>query len=133
MLSTPPWTTMHQLKLNLKLMLLLLTNHGSPMQLKNLSKLKIDCTSSFIQNRINLKKKQSLGTLKLTETILSQSLEWVRRIIFKKVLTKMQNDLKRPEMTYNGQETTWNDLQRARNDLKRPTTSKKQSEMIHKE
>ena len=34
---------------------------------------------------------------------------------------------KRPETTYNEQETTWNDLQRARNDLKQPTTSKTQS------
>ena len=36
-------------------MLLLLTNHGSPMQLKNLSKLKIGSTSSFIENRISSK------------------------------------------------------------------------------
>ena len=66
---------MHQLKLNLKLTLLLLTNHGSPIQLKNLSKLKIGSTSGFRENRINLKKKQSLSTLELTETTLSQSLE----------------------------------------------------------
>ena len=66
---------MHQLKLNLKLTLLLLANHGSPMQLENLSKLKIDSTNSFIQKRINLKKKESLSTLKVTETTLSQSLE----------------------------------------------------------
>ena len=56
-------------------MLLLLTNHESPMQLKNLSKRKIGSTNSFIENKINLKKKQSLNNLKLTETTLSQSLE----------------------------------------------------------
>ena len=66
---------MHQLKLNLKLTLLLLTNHGSPMQLENLLKLKIGSTNSFIEKRINLKRKQYLSTLKLTETTLSQSLE----------------------------------------------------------
>ena len=66
------------------------------------------------------------------------------------VLTKMRNDLKRPETTYNKlqrarnnlkqptttyneQETTWNDLQRARNDLKRPITSKKQPETTDSE
>ena len=32
----------------------------------------------------------------------------------------MRNDLKQPETTYNGQKTTWNDLQRAR---KRPETT----------
>ena len=52
------------------------------------------------------------------------------------VLTKTRNDLKRPETTYNKQETTWNDLneqetnrndlERAVNDLKWPTTSKTQ-------
>ena len=57
---------MHQLKLNLKLTLLLLTNHGSPMQLENLSKLRIVSTNSFIEKRINLKRKQSLSTLKQT-------------------------------------------------------------------
>ena len=43
------------------------------------------------------------------------------------VLTKMQNDLKRPtsskkrpETTYNEQEITLNDLKRARSSLKRP-------------
>ena len=35
---------------------------------------------------------------------------------------------KRPETTYNEQETTWKDLQRARNKLKRPTTSKRPPE-----
>ena len=40
------------------------------------------------------------------------------------VLPKTRNDLKRPETTFNEQETTWKDLQPARNDLKRPTTSK---------
>ena len=45
------------------------------------------------------------------------------------VLTKTRNDLKRHEMTYNEQETTYNDLQRARNDLKRPKTSKTQPTM----
>ena len=55
-------------------------------------------------------------------------------------LTKTRNDQKgpttskkRPETTYNKQETTWNDLQWARNNLKRPTTSKKQSEKTCKE
>ena len=57
---------MHQLKLNLKLTLLLLTNHGSPMQLENLSKLRIVSTNSFIEKRINLKRKHSLSTLKQT-------------------------------------------------------------------
>ena len=66
---------MHQLKLNLKLTLLLLTNHGSTMQLENLLKLKVGSTNSFIEKRINLKRKQYLSTLKLTETTLSQSLE----------------------------------------------------------
>ena len=45
------------------------------------------------------------------------------------VLTKTRNDLKRHEMTYNKQETTYNDLQRARNNLKRPKTSKTQPTM----
>ena len=34
------------------------------------------------------------------------------------------NEMKRPEITYNEQETTWNDLQQAGNNLKRTTTSK---------
>ena len=37
-------------------------------------------------------------------------------------------NLKRPETTYNEQETTWNDLQRARNDLKWPITTCKEQE-----
>ena len=61
------------------------------------------------------------------------------------VLTKRRNDLKQPkttcndlkqpnmskkgsETTWNKQKTTWNDLQRAKNDLERPTTSKKRPE-----
>ena len=48
-----------------KLTLLLLTNHGSPMQLENLSLLKIGSTNSFIKKRINLKRKKSLSTLNL--------------------------------------------------------------------
>ena len=56
---------MHQLKLNLKLTLLLLTNHGSTMQLENLSLLKIGSTNSFIQKRMNLKRKKSLSTSNL--------------------------------------------------------------------
>ena len=76
MLLTPPQApTMHQLKLNLKLTLLLLTNHGPHMLLENLSKLKIGSTSSCIKKKINLKRKQFLSALKLIETTLSQSLE----------------------------------------------------------
>ena len=67
-----------------------MTNHRSPIQLKNLSKLKIGSTSNFIENRINLKKKQSLSTLKLTETTLSQSLEWVKRTILKNILMRIK-------------------------------------------
>ena len=40
------------------------------------------------------------------------------------VLTKTRNDLKRPETTYNEQETNWNDLQQ-------PATSKKRPEMTY--
>ena len=40
------------------------------------------------------------------------------------VLTKTRNNLKRPETTYNEQETTWNDLQQ-------PTAGKKWPEMIY--
>ena len=43
--------------------------------------------------------------------------------VHKTVITKTRNDLKRPEMTYNEQETTWNNLQYASNDMKRPTTT----------
>ena len=56
---------MHQLKLNLKLTLLSLTNHGSPMQLENLSLLKIASTNSFIKKRMNLKRKKFLSTSNL--------------------------------------------------------------------
>ena len=45
------------------------------------------------------------------------------------VLTKMSNDLKQPETTYNEQETTWNNLQRTRNNLKRPTTTYNKQKM----
>lgn len=54
------------------------------------------------------------------------------------LFTKMRNNLKRPETTYNKQATTWKDLYNAErpettfrgpettwNDLKQPTTSKK--------
>ena len=34
------------------------------------------------------------------------------------------NEMKRTEITYNEQETTWNNLQQAGNNLKRTTTSK---------
>ena len=38
------------------------------------------------------------------------------------IFTKTPSYLKRPERTYNEQETTWNYLQQARNNLKRPET-----------
>ena len=56
---------MNQLKLNLKLTLLSLTNHGSPMQLESLSLLKIGSTNSFIKKRMNLKRKNFLSTSNL--------------------------------------------------------------------
>ena len=43
-------------------------------------------------------------------------------------LKRLTASKKRPETTYNKQETTWNDLQCVRNNLKRSTTSKKQLE-----
>ena len=43
------------------------------------------------------------------------------------------NDLKRPETTYNEQETIWNNLQQTRNDLNRPRTSKKRPETTYNE
>ena len=64
MILAPPWTIMHQLKLNLKIMLLLLTSTGWTMQLENLQKLKIGSTSSLIEKMINVKRKQALGALK---------------------------------------------------------------------
>ena len=42
------------------------------------------------------------------------------------VFTKTRNDLKRPEMTYNEQETTWNDAQRVRHNLEQPTQNNQQ-------
>ena len=49
------------------------------MQLENLLKLKIVSTNSFMEKRTKLKRKQSLNALKLIETILSQSLERVKK------------------------------------------------------
>ena len=54
-------------------------------------------------------------------------------------LQRARNDLKRtttgkkrPETTYNNQETTWNDLQCVRNDMKRPTKALKRPTMNKK-
>ena len=98
--------------------------------------------ASFCKNKVSANKVQKSYLSWHWRVMQNLKKNWfvVSNMTWGMVLTKMRNDLKRPETTYNEPETTWNDLQRlttskkgheatwndlqqARNDLKRPTTT----------